>query len=182
LDGAIPALPFGYLTENAAAATANGVKPCSTEIAKIGARRNRLMLLRCCLAICTSNPFHDSAKVPLLVKASLEEWEGILKSPDSADQKSEFDAMQETCNARGVDAPYVLLSGSLKSAKAKAPDAQFVAVSGDLLIHNLDRRYRAAMKPPMATEDDQLVSAAFAEKTTVFVMKQMESTRFRSRS
>jgi iron complex outermembrane receptor protein len=35
-NGTIPALPFGYLTENAAAAKANGVSTCSTEVAKKG--------------------------------------------------------------------------------------------------------------------------------------------------
>ena len=48
-------------------------------------------------------------------------------------------------------------------------------MSGDLLVHDLDCRYRAAMKLDKAAGDDQSVSAAFAEKTTVFVMRQVES-------
>jgi len=122
------------------------------------------------------DPFHDPAKVPLLVKAPVEEWDGILKSPDSAGQEAEFAAVQKTCKAKlFVDAPYALLRSSLQAAKTQAPDAQFVTVSGDLLVHSLDCRYRAAMKIEKATEDDQSVSAAFAEKTTVFVIKQVES-------
>jgi sphingomyelin phosphodiesterase acid-like 3 len=123
------------------------------------------------------DPFHDPAKVPLLVKATVEEWEGILKSPDSAGQEAEFAAVQKACKGKqGVDAPYLLLSSALQAAKAQAPDARFVTVSGDLLVHDLDCRYRAALNLEKATEDDQSVSAAFAEKTTVFVMKQVEST------
>jgi sphingomyelin phosphodiesterase acid-like 3 len=121
------------------------------------------------------DPFHDPAKVPLLVKAPEKEWEAILKSPDSPTQEADFAAVQSACGSRGVDSPYALFSSSLRAAKADAPDAKFVTVSGDLLVHNLDCRYRAAMKLPQAFGDDESVSAEFAEKTTVFVMKQVES-------
>jgi sphingomyelin phosphodiesterase acid-like 3 len=121
------------------------------------------------------DPFHDPAKVPLLVKAPVEEWEAILKSPDSPTQEADFAAVQNACGKRGMDSPYALLSGALHAAKAQAPGAKLVVVSGDLLVHNLDCRYRAAMKLPQATSDDESVSANFAEKTTVFVMKQVES-------
>jgi sphingomyelin phosphodiesterase acid-like 3 len=121
------------------------------------------------------DPFHDPAKVPLLVKAPLEQWEAILRSPDSATQEADFAEVQKTCKGKQTfDSPYALMIGGLLAAKAQAPNAQFVTVSGDLLVHDLDCRYRAAMKLPKATGDDQSVSAAFAEKTTVFVMKQVE--------
>jgi sphingomyelin phosphodiesterase acid-like 3 len=121
------------------------------------------------------DPFHDPAKVPLLVKAPVEQWEAILRSPDSATQEADFAEVQKACKGKQTfDSPYALLISGLKAAKAQAPDARFVTVSGDLLVHDLDCRYRAAMKLPKATGDDQSVSAAFAEKTTVFVMKQVE--------
>jgi sphingomyelin phosphodiesterase acid-like 3 len=121
------------------------------------------------------DPFHDPAKVPLLVKAPVERWESILGSPDSPTQQADFAAIQSVCGKRGVDTPYALFSSSLRAAKADAPDAKFVTVSGDLLVHTLDCRYRIAMKLPPAAGDDESVSAEFAEKTTVFVMKQLES-------
>ena len=122
------------------------------------------------------DPFHDPAKVPLLVKVPVEEWEAILKSPDSPTQQADFAAVQNACEGKkSTDAPYALLSSALHAAKAQAPDARFVVVSGDLLVHELDCRYRVAMKLDKATGDDQSVSAAFAEKTTVFVIKQVES-------
>jgi sphingomyelin phosphodiesterase acid-like 3 len=122
------------------------------------------------------DPFHDPAKVPLLVKAPLDEWERILKSPDSPGQQADFAAVQSVCKGKqSTDAPYALLSSALQAAKAAAPHAKFVTVSGDLLVHDLDCRYRAAMKLDKAAGDDESVSAAFAEKTTVFVMKQVES-------
>jgi sphingomyelin phosphodiesterase acid-like 3 len=122
------------------------------------------------------DPFHDPAKVPLLVKAPVEEWGTILKSPDSPTQEADLTAVQNACGGKkSTDAPYALLNSSLQAARKQAPDAQFVTVSGDLLVHELDCRYRAAMKVPKATGDDQSASAAFAEKTTVFVIKQVES-------
>jgi sphingomyelin phosphodiesterase acid-like 3 len=123
------------------------------------------------------DPFHDPAKVPLLVKAPVEEWEAILKSPASATQEADFAAIQDACKGKqSFDSPYALLSSALRAAKAQAPGAKFVVVSGDLLVHELDCRYRAALKLPKAKRDDQSLSAAFAEKTTVFAMKQVESS------
>jgi sphingomyelin phosphodiesterase acid-like 3 len=122
------------------------------------------------------DPFHDPSKVPLLVKAPLEEWEGILRSAEPATQAAESAAVQKACGAsRQMDSSYALLRSSLRAARERAPDARFVVVSGDLLVHNLDCRYRAALKLPPAVGDDQSLSAAFAEKTTVFVMKQVEA-------
>jgi len=122
------------------------------------------------------DPFHDPEKVPLLVNAKVEDWEGILMRPDSAAQQAGFAAVQTACTGKqGADAPYLLLSGVLKAAKDRAPDARFVTVSGDLLVHEFDCRYRTAMKLPKATEDNQSVSAVFAEKTTLFVIRLAEA-------
>jgi sphingomyelin phosphodiesterase acid-like 3 len=121
------------------------------------------------------DPFHDPAKVPQLVNAPVEAWEAILRTPDSATQEADFAAVQKACKAKQLtDAPYALLASSLQAAKKQAGDARFVTVSGDLLVHDLDCRYRAALKLPKATSDDESLSAAFAEKTTEFVMKRVE--------
>ena len=122
------------------------------------------------------DPFHDPEKVPLLAKASMSEWRSILTAPDSAEQATRFASMQEVCKAKdGTDAPYALLRGSLVAAKAQSPGAGFVTISGDLLVHDLDCRYRAAMGVAASTAEDQSASAAFAEKTTAFVMEQVEA-------
>jgi sphingomyelin phosphodiesterase acid-like 3 len=122
------------------------------------------------------DPFHDPAKVPLLVKAPVDQWEAILQSPDSPTQAADFAAVQDVCKGRqSFDSPYALLSSALRAAKAQAPGAKFVVVSGDLLVHDLDCRYRAALKLPKEKGNDQSLSAAFAEETTVFVMKQVEA-------
>jgi sphingomyelin phosphodiesterase acid-like 3 len=144
-------------------------------LAQAGAARQPATVAAVMLSDLHFDPFHDPAKTPLLEAAPVEEWEGILNSPDSAAQEADFAAVQKACRAKEqMDAPYALLSSALTAAKAQAPDARFVMVSGDLLVHNLDCRYRAAMKLPRAKGDDQSASAAFAEKTTVFVMRQVE--------
>ena len=74
-----------------------------------------------------------------------------------------------------MDSPYALLNGALREAKAAAGKPAFVEVSGDLLVHDFDCRYRTVLKLGKATGDDKSVSAAFAAKTTVFVMKKVEA-------
>ena len=122
------------------------------------------------------DPFHDPDKIPLLAGAPISKWNSILSMPDAADQAVRFASIQETCKAKsGTDTPYTLLRSSLDAAKAQSPAAGFVTLSGDLLVHDLDCRYRAAMSAPADTADDQSVSKAFAEKTTDFVIDQIQA-------
>lgn len=122
------------------------------------------------------DPFHDPAKVSQLVKAPAEQWEAILQQPDSASQAADFAAVQAACHGGDrTDSPYLLLKSALQAAKTQAPDAKFVTVSGDLIVHQLDCRYRAVLHLEQAAGDDQSISAAFAEKATVFVMKMVEA-------
>jgi sphingomyelin phosphodiesterase acid-like 3 len=132
------------------------------------------------------DPFHDPGKVPQLVKVPVEQWRGILEGPDSPAQAADFAAVQEACHSKqSMDSPYPLLKSALAEAKSAAQGsaargsaalgARFVTVSGDLIVHDLDCRYRAALHLPAATGDDQSLSAGFAEKATVFVMKQVEA-------
>jgi sphingomyelin phosphodiesterase acid-like 3 len=147
----------------------------STALAQPGAAQPAATVSAVMLSDLHLDPFHDPAKVPQLVKAPVEEWQAILASPDSPTQEADFAAVQSACKGKqAFDSPYALLASALKAAKSQAANARFVVVSGDLLVHNLDCRYRASMKLPKAAGDDQSVSTAFAEKTTVFVMKQVE--------
>jgi sphingomyelin phosphodiesterase acid-like 3 len=121
------------------------------------------------------DPFHDPAKVPQLVKTPIDEWQAILSAPDSATQEADFAAVQKACKAKqNFDSPYRLLRSALDAAAKQTPDARFVTVSGDLLVHDFDCRYRAALKLPPAAGDDQSLSASFAAKTTNFVINQVD--------
>jgi sphingomyelin phosphodiesterase acid-like 3 len=116
------------------------------------------------------DPFRDSAKVARLDAAPIAEWDEILKEPNSATQAESFAALQTACKAtKGLDSDYGLLSDSLKAARKQAPGVKFVTISGDLLVHQFDCRYRTVMK----TTDDAGY-ARFAEKTASYVMRSVE--------
>jgi sphingomyelin phosphodiesterase acid-like 3 len=121
------------------------------------------------------DPLRDPDKVPMLADAPVSKWTAILESPASATQTPRFEMLQKACSGKeSTDSPYALLRSSLTAARVQVQSAAFVMVSGDLLVHDLDCRYRAALGMPPTTKDDQSASAEFAEKTTVFVMQEIE--------
>ncbi len=89
------------------------------------------------------DPLHDPAKVARLVEAPVEAWDKILAEPDSPTQAADFSAMQTECSTRGVDPDNALLNSALKAAHEQAPEARFVTVTGDLLVHDFGCRYHA---------------------------------------
>ena len=122
------------------------------------------------------DPFHDPAKVPLLAKSPVSQWTSILAAPDSPDQAARFAAVQKACKAKAAtDTPYPLLRSALDAAGKQSPGAAFVTVSGDLLVHDLDCRYRASTLQTASGEDNQSLSADFAEKTTSYVIHEVEA-------
>jgi sphingomyelin phosphodiesterase acid-like 3 len=106
------------------------------------------------------DPFADPAKAARLNAAPASEWPAILSAPDSLTQAKEFAALQEACPTRGIDTPYVLWQSSLTAIRADAARARVITLSGDLLAHSLDCKYKALL--PTATPAQFL---AFTEKT-----------------
>ena len=115
------------------------------------------------------DPFRDPAKVPKLAAAPVAEWAKILAAPESPDRAASYAALEAACKAKGEDSDYSLIDASLKAEKAVVPDPKFVAISGDLLVHQFDCRYRVAMKTPEGY-------AVFAGKTASFVIRSVEAT------
>ncbi len=109
------------------------------------------------------DPLHDPAKADRLVAAPVSQWAPILSEPDSALQAERFALLQTSCNAKGVDTDYALLTSSVRAAQVQARGAQFVTVTGDVLVHDFDCRFRLS-----AHGGD---FAEFAEKTTNFVLQ-----------
>jgi len=68
--------------------------------------------------------------------------------------------LQESCSSKGIDTPYVLWRSSLSAIHAEAARAQFITLSGDLLAHSFDCKYKTLL--PAATPADYV---AFTEKT-----------------
>ena len=116
------------------------------------------------------DPFHDPGKVKALVAAPVSEWKSILAAPASANQEQAFDSLQQTCNARGVDTPFVLLRSSLQAMQAHLPNAKFMVVSGDLIAHGFTCRY-STLFPNAAPGDYQ----AFVLKTLSFVVRELRA-------
>ena len=106
------------------------------------------------------DPFADPGKVARLNAAPASEWPAILSAPATPTQAKEFAALQDACPTRGDDTTWVLWRSSLAAIHSDAARAQFVTVSGDLLAHSFDCKYKALV--PAATSADFV---AFTEKT-----------------
>ncbi len=117
------------------------------------------------------DPFHDPAKVAQLRTAPAAEWDAILTSPDTPTQAADFDGLQRTCRSRGVDTPMPLLASSLAAEKKEMPHPLFVTVSGDLMAHQFDCKFKALA--PKASEADY---SAFVARTVAFIALELKKT------
>jgi sphingomyelin phosphodiesterase acid-like 3 len=113
------------------------------------------------------DPFRDPSKAQRLVDASEGEWNGILAEPDAPDAREAFASLQKTCHETSADAPYALFQSSLKAMREYAPEAKFAVMSGDLLVHSFDCRFRTLL--PGRPQSDY---RTFAEKTERYVIEQ----------
>lgn len=114
------------------------------------------------------DPFWDPAKAAQLAAAPLDRWSAILSAPDSPDRARQFGALEKTCHAKGVDTSYPLLQRSLKAMRAHASRARFLTLSGDLMAHEFDCKFRAAV--PHATPAQYRL---FASHTVAYVLAQL---------
>ena len=117
------------------------------------------------------DPFNDPAKVRQLVDAPVSQWSSILSAPPSPNQPQSFAALQQTCHARGIDSPYVLLHSSLQAMRSQQPDAKFITVSGDLIAHSFTCRY-STLFPGSTVSEYQ----SFVLKTLSFVMGELRAS------
>src|SRR6185437_2631011 len=116
------------------------------------------------------DPFWDPGKAAQLAAAPTSKWRVILSSPDTPNRSQSFRELQDSCHARGNDTSYPLLASSITAMRTRATGASFVLMSGDLLAHRFDCKYRALF--PHAQPSDY---RSFVEKTIAFVMAQLES-------
>lgn len=112
------------------------------------------------------DPFHDPAKAKLLARDAVSEWAQVLAAPDSPDAGAAFTSLQDTCGAKGVDTPYTLLRSSLQAMREQ-PRPAFITVTGDLLAHKFECRYRTIVGGSPAEYQ------AFAVRTLKFVVEQL---------
>ncbi len=113
------------------------------------------------------DPFRDPAKFDKLAATPVAGWEAILKAPDSPTQAATFQALQTACGAaKGLDTNEALFDASLKAEHANGTGIKFVTISGDLLGHQFDCRYKTLAKSEAGYRE-------FAEKTASYVMKRV---------
>ena len=113
------------------------------------------------------DPFTDPAKLPQLAAAPAAQWAAILSHP-SVDQADRFAALKTACHTRGDDTSAALLAASLHAMRSHEPDPQIITVSGDLMAHAFDCKFRASF--PKGTDAQY---RAFAVKTIEFVHLQL---------
>ena len=144
----------------------NGLRAQSPAAHKASASENILMI-----SDIHFDPFHDPTLVPQLVKAKVKDWPKILATPMTPAAQQAFDDLQKTCNAKGIDTDYTLLTSALAAQKKQLPKPLFVAIPGDLMAHQFDCRYRTLM--PNGSKDDY---STFAANTVAFVTQQLHNT------
>lgn len=114
------------------------------------------------------DPFHDPGKAKQLAATPVAQWRAVLQSPPSSDQAEAFAALQSKCGARGVDTPYPLLTASIEGMQAKVANPDFITVSGDLVAHAFDCRYKALVG---AAQGDSY--SEFVANTVEFVVNEL---------
>jgi sphingomyelin phosphodiesterase acid-like 3 len=117
------------------------------------------------------DPFQNPTLVPKLAVAKVQDWPAILATPTTPAALEAYQQLQKTCGARGSDTNYTLLTDSLAAEHAQQPAPLFITVSGDLMAHQFDCRYKALV--PGGTEKDY---SNFAANTVAFVAQQLHST------
>jgi len=116
------------------------------------------------------DPYADPAKVAKLNAAPVADWGAILAAPASATQTQDSAALQQACPVRGVDTPNPLWLSSLHAIHTNATRVKFVTISGDLLAHSFDCKFRTLL--PTATHADYL---AFTEKTIRYIVRDLRA-------
>jgi sphingomyelin phosphodiesterase acid-like 3 len=115
------------------------------------------------------DPFWDPGKAARLAARPEREWRSILEAAPSPDREQRFAALQQSCHMRGTDTSYPLLASALAQMRAHAAEARFVTVSGDLMAHQFDCKYKALF--PQASPEDY---RTFVEKTIAFVIAELD--------
>jgi sphingomyelin phosphodiesterase acid-like 3 len=110
-------------------------------------------------------PFWDPGKVAKLAGADISDWRVILESPDTPNRQLDFDSLEKTCPSRGMDTSYGLFRSAQDEMKKHVAGTHFVTVSGDLMAHKFDCKFRTLLPKGDYSK--------FTEKTIAFIMNQL---------
>lgn len=104
------------------------------------------------------NPFYDPKLVPQLLKAKVEEWEGIFESSEVTGYG--------TVNSSETN--YNLLMASLKQMSETTGNPDFIIFTGDFLAHDFNKKFTDA-----GGQQDNYES--FVDNTIAFMVMQFKS-------
>ncbi|MCE7991101.1 MAG: hypothetical protein HEP71_03940 [Roseivirga sp.] len=104
------------------------------------------------------DPFFDNTLYPVLAKADIADWDSIFNT--SSITPTYLDPNDNDTN-------WFLYKSTLNDLKTRNFDPPFLIITGDLLLHNMQRRFDASV-----SEADRL---SFTIKTMDFVYLQLES-------
>jgi len=111
------------------------------------------------------DPYADPAKVPELIAAPAADWSRILDSPDSPTHAKDSADLASACPTRAADTSDRLWQSSLAALHASSTGVRFATVTGDLLAHSFDCKYKKLA--PKASPQDYV---AFAAKTVQYIV------------
>lgn len=116
------------------------------------------------------DPYADPAKLPQLLAAPASAWGPILASNDSPTRSVDYSNLAKSCPERGTDTDDRLWQSSLAALHANSRGARFATVTGDLLAHSFDCKYRKLAAKPSAQE-----YLAFTAKAVEYIVSGLRS-------
>jgi sphingomyelin phosphodiesterase acid-like 3 len=143
----------------------------SAPTANIGAGQSKATIPALLVSDIHFEPFWDPARAAQLATAPVSGWTAILAAAPSPDREQRFQALQQSCHARGADTSFALYESSLKAMRAHAAGVGFVTVSGDLISHAFQCKYDALF--PHSTPE---ALHTFVKKTLDYVVDELYSS------
>lgn len=119
------------------------------------------------------DPLRDPVKAPRLDDAPVDQWAAILASPPSPTQEADYAAINKLCPIKPLVDPSDQLFRSALTAihtQASATHARFAVLSGDVIAHQYDCRYKLLF--PKSTHAQFL---SFVEKSEEYVISNLRT-------
>ena len=111
------------------------------------------------------DPYADPAKVPNLIAAPASDWPRILAAPNSPTRAKDSADLAAACPTRAADTDDRLWQSTLSALRTHSTGARFATVTGDLLAHSFDCKYKKLA--PKASPQDYV---AFTAKAVQYIV------------
>jgi sphingomyelin phosphodiesterase acid-like 3 len=115
-------------------------------------------------------PFYDPVKTVQIFSAPINRWSAILDSAPTPTREKDFATLNDVCHSRGLDTSEVLWRSTLRAMQVHATTATFVTVSGDLLAHEFECKFKRTF--PTASDQDYVL---FTANTIRYLVRGLQS-------